>query len=68
MKVPFTLSGDDGEKTVYLEVADGDGLSIQRNLNIILDTKFQSYNSRSGLKMLAKFYKFSQSPRMSKLQ
>jgi hypothetical protein len=38
MTVPFQISGSDGPKSIYLEAADSDGLSVSTRLDIVLDT------------------------------
>lgn len=39
MTFPFFISGDNGQKKIYLEVADADGLSVSTSLDVLLDTK-----------------------------
>ncbi len=36
--VPFQISGQDGPKQIYLEVADSDGLTASATLDVLLDT------------------------------
>lgn len=39
MEVPFQINGGDGNKEIFLEIIDSDGLSAKTSLTMLLDTK-----------------------------